>query len=85
MKNINELFDKLFLYYLITDRNKYSTRLTELRWRIKLIKVDEFSLNDIYTAILETSNFFPTVVNFNDAMKKLKEKNYEILIKGSGK
>lgn len=79
MNKIDDLFIRLFEYYLITNNSLYSVRLQELKWRIK--DVHSFSLDDIYDGIIETSQFFPTVVNFNDAIKKLRAEKYEVLVK----
>ncbi len=67
MKNINELFEELFDYYLITDISSYKVRLQELSLRIEKIK--DKSYQDIFNTIINELRFFPTVADLNIIFK----------------
>ena len=79
MEKIDDLFKKLFAYYLISDTKIYSVRLEELRRKIK--DTNSFSLDEIYNGIINDCIFFPTVANYNQIVKRLRDVKYEVLVK----
>ena len=79
MKKIDDLFKKLFAYYLISDTKIYAVRLEELRK--KIVDTNSFSLDEIYNGIINNCRFYPTVKDYRDVIKKLMEVKYEVLLK----
>lgn len=67
MKTIDDLYNRLFEYYLITDNSYYKVRLKELSLRIEKIKGKSYQ--DVFNTIINELRFFPTVADLNIIFK----------------